>query len=285
MTVTVTMEDNPCCQSMIQTFLIIFNCITFFASGGILGFSIYALSSDSFSISVLPAGVPHTLVEVLFDDQGNIFHLPLLILAAVSSAVLLVSFLGCVGSWQQSRCLVSLYFLCLSSFLVILVAGTAYCFLGDPQQHIAQSMKGSMARYKEDNLTEVLWDKMQFNLGCCGVVSIDDWDNITWTDHTQCIAPGSCKVVADDINNNTTENKNDTGSNITNKNNSTEECLVDLTTPHHSQGCLLLLRAGMRSYINVIGGIMISVWTIVIINVLFSFALCVVLDYAEYNYN
>ena len=57
----------------------------------------------------------------------------------------------------------------------------------------------------------------------------------------------------------------------------------------------------MHKYINIIGAIMVSVWAIVvrrlvhlclsinhtlfqIINVLFSFALCVVLDYAEYTY-
>jgi len=132
----ITMEDNPCCQSMIQTSLIVFNCLAFFASGGVLGFAIYALSSDSFTISMLPSGLPDSLADVLFDHQGNTFQLPVIILAAISAAVLLVSFLGCVGSCQQSRCLVSMYFLFLSSFLVMLVAGTAYCFLGDPQKHI-----------------------------------------------------------------------------------------------------------------------------------------------------
>ena len=40
----------------------------------------------------------------------------------------------------------------------------------------------------------------------------------------------------------------------------------------------------MQKYINIIGAIMLSVWVIVIVNVLFSFALCIVLDYAEYTY-
>ena len=84
-------------------------CPTFqFASGGVLGFAIYALSSDSFSISMLPAGLPDSLADVLFDHQGNTFQLPVIILAVISAAVLMVSFLGCVGSCQQSRCLVSM---------------------------------------------------------------------------------------------------------------------------------------------------------------------------------
>lgn len=269
---------------MIQTSLILFNCLAFLASGGVLGFSIYALSSDDFSISMLPSGLPDSLVDILFDHQGNTFKLPLIILTIISSAILLVSFLGCVGSCQQSRCLVSLYFLFLSSFLVLLVAGTAYCFLGDPQAQIAETMKMSMTRYKRDNMTEILWDKMQSKLGCCGVLSIDDWHNLTWSDKPGCVAPASCKVKV----NNPVDNRNTTGdvdtSDKTKKTVVDDDCFANMTTPHHSEGCLPKLREAMHKYIDIIGAIMIAVWAIVIINVLFSFALCVVLDYAEYTY-
>lgn len=272
------MEDNPCCQSMIQTFLIIFNCLAFLASGGVLGFAIYALSSDSFTSSMLPAGLPDSLVDILFDHEGNTFQLPVIILAIISSAVLMISFLGCVGSCQQSRCLVSLYFLFLSSFLVMLVAGTAYCFLGDPQKHIAQSMKASMQLYKIDNTTQLVWDKMQIKMDCCGALSIDDWQNITWSEQSSCIAPHSCKII-ETVNSGF---RNDTANVTTILNNT--ECLTDFSQPHHSEGCLLKFRESMHKYINIIGAIMVSVWVIVIVNVLFSFALCVVLDYAEYTY-
>eukprot|EP00091_Calanus_sinicus_P015366 TRINITY_DN33521_c0_g1_i1.p2 TRINITY_DN33521_c0_g1~~TRINITY_DN33521_c0_g1_i1.p2 ORF type:complete len:138 (-),score=32.30 TRINITY_DN33521_c0_g1_i1:45-458(-) len=136
-----------------------------------------------------------------------------------------------------------------------------------------------MTRYKGDNVTEILWDKMQNKLGCCGVLSIDDWQNITWTEDQSCVAPSSCKI---------TELITRDGLNATSNNNDTisiaDECLVDMAAPHHSEGCLPRLREAMHKYINIIGAIMVSVWAIVIINVLFSFALCVVLDYAEYTY-
>lgn len=54
--------------------------------------------------------------------------------------------------------------------------------------------------------------------------------------------------------------------------------------PHSNEGCLLKLQGSLHKYINIVGAVLISVWIIVIINVLFSFALCVVLDYAEYTY-
>ena len=57
---------------------------------------------------MLPSGLPDSLGDILFDHKGNTFQLPVIILAIISAAVLLVSFLGCVGSCQQSRCLVSM---------------------------------------------------------------------------------------------------------------------------------------------------------------------------------
>ena len=86
-----------------------------------------------------------------------------------------------------------------------------------------------MTRYKGDNVTEILWDKMQHKLGCCGVLSIDDWQNITWTEDQDCVAPSSCKitklVTSDSLNTTTSNDTNSTA----------EECLEDLTAPHHSE--------------------------------------------------
>lgn len=317
------MNDNPCCQSMIQTFLIIFNCIAFFASGGVLAFVIYALIGDGFTKSLLPDGLPDSVAQILFDNEGNSFQLPLFVLAAVSGLVLFVSFLGCVGSCRQSRCLVALYFVCLFSFLLALMAATAYCFIGDPQKPVVASMKLSMEQYKRDNLTRVLWDKMQTQLNCCGTESIDDWKSVGWIDN--CSAPWSCKVgekpgasrmeeeeeeagmtksatltsnghvgrtrrkrglngtdiEGDDVGEVKEDDKKAEEALIKHSN---QECLSDFSSPHFNEGCLLKLQEVMQSYINVIGAIIVSVWAVVIVNVLFSFALCVVLDYAEYTY-
>ena len=90
-------------------------------------------------------------------------------------------------------------------------------------------MKASLTRYKGDNVTEILWDKMQSKLGCCGVLSIDDWQNITWTEEPACSAPGSCKIT--DI----VESGNATAIDTTNSTSVAEECLANLSTPHHSE--------------------------------------------------
>jgi len=335
------MEDNPCCQSMIQTFLIIFNCVAFVISGAVLGFSIYCLADGGFNKSMLPEEVPDVMADVLFNNEGKTFQLPVIILCSVSAFILIISFLGCLGSCQQSRCLVSLYFMFLTSFLVVLVGGTAYCFLGDPQKPIASSMMTSMAEYKEENMARELWDTLQTKLHCCGVESIDDWLEVDWNLNGACKAPASCLIynvtqagdldkdkgkkgnepgneenetgiednkpgkkenkpgyeekdtgnVTDPVDLENVNMENDTGYSLMNSTESSAlrqdletDCLSNMSVPHYNEGCLPRLKDSMHKYINIIGAIMVGVWVIVIINVLFSFALCVVLDYAEYTY-
>ena len=107
----------------------------------------------------------------------------------------------------------------------------------------------SMTRYKGDNVTEILWDKMQHKLGCCGVLSIDDWQNITWSEDQSCVAPSSCKttrLVANDSFNATT-------SNATNSTITAEECLADMTAPHHSEVNTDVKSYGQKLIIDVLG--------------------------------
>ena len=93
-----------------------------------------------------------------------------------------------------------------------------------------------MTRYKGDNVTETVWDKMQYKLECCGVLSIDDWQNISWTEDRNCTAPASCKVTNKDMAVLvSSDSGNSTASNNTNSTDTAEECLADMTTPHHSE--------------------------------------------------
>lgn len=264
------MEDNPCCQSIIQTFLIVFNIITFLVSGGILGFSIYSLVDGGFNRSVLPDGLPDAVGDLLFDDSGKTLHTPVILLITVSALVLIVSFLGCIGTWQQSRCLIAMYTIVQIIFLAFLFGGTCWIFLGDPEGPIGKGMKLSLDRYEKDNSTTLLWDKVQIRLSCCGVYSVDDWVKIM--EDSSCLAPYSCKEFA-----NSTMVPPDNSSVIL-------PCLKTMKEPHHSLGCLPALKDALSHYKSIMGGIMMAVWVVVIINLLFSFALCVVLDYVEYTY-
>ena len=133
-------------------------------------------------------------------------QLPVLVLACVSGLVLLVSFLGCVGSCRQSRCLVALVslpacltllcsVLCLSVHLpagsdgghrLLLHGGppaTHRCLPSPPLACPAASLRLSMERYRRDNLSRGLWDTMQGRLRCCGALSIDDWSTVGFTEN------------------------------------------------------------------------------------------------------
>merc|ERR1712025_912422 len=110
-----------------------------------------------------------------------------------------------------------------------------------------------------------------------------------------CVAPKSCEV-SEDTEDGEEEDVEEVGS-VTEVDNGEitqplvgdheeieDTCLKDLRIPHYNEGCLQKLNESFHKYINIVGAVMVSVWVIVLLNVLFSFALCVVLDYAEYTY-
>ena len=70
---------------------------------------------------------------------------------------------------------------------------------------------------------------MQLKMDCCGALSIDDWQNITWTEQSNCIAPHSCKILETATNG----MRNNTVNVTTNFNNT--DCLTDFSQPHHSE--------------------------------------------------
>lgn len=259
------MEDNPCCQSIIQTSLLIFNVITFIVSGAIFGFSVYTLVDGGINRSVLPDGLPDVVADFMFDDSGNSLKTPVIILVCVSTLVLLVSFLGCIGTWRQSRCLVALYTIALMIFLALLFGGTCWVFLGDAEGAVGSGLRQSMSGYENDNGTRLMWDRLQDHLSCCGVYSNNDWKTVLT--NSTCLAPSSCK-------------------NVPTKDTSEPDMMDCLTSldDTFTRGCLPALKESLTKYKHIVGGIMMTVWVVVIINVLFSFALCVVLDYAEYTY-
>jgi len=260
---------NPCCQCLIQTFLFVFNIVVFLLSAGVISIAIYSFIDSDFNRSVFPENLPDVIAHVFFDESGNTLESPVAILMIVSAIILFVSFIGCLGPWQRSRCLVALYTIAYFVFLVLLMVGTCWTFLGDVEGAIGNVMNSSMARYETRNETMILWDKIQVQLECCGVEGVSDWETILNSTSSSCLAPHSC------LDNSTAYY--DSYLDV-------QQCLSDSTQPHYTAGCLVALVETLGKYKNIIAGIVISVWMIAMINFIFSFALCVVFDYIEYTY-
>lgn len=95
----------------------------------------------------------------------------------------LIGFLGCCGSWFQSKCLLVMYFIIvIVIFLLEFTAGTlGFVYrrhVGDAlQEEFKNGLQEKYTLTNENGLAEA-WDHLHRQFNCCGVYGYEDWFRI-----------------------------------------------------------------------------------------------------------
>ncbi|KAI1731972.1 tetraspanin family domain-containing protein [Ditylenchus destructor] len=120
---------------------------------------------------------------------------------SVGAMVLIISFVGCIALWIQSKCLLVSYFcfVCLL-FMVQCTTGIMGFFYRDGVRHrvkyslhatINHTYAVSLDYGTEKNPMRITWDHMQSQFQCCGVDSYKDWYfSVQWPKNR--FVPDSC---------------------------------------------------------------------------------------------
>ncbi|XP_051021601.1 leukocyte surface antigen CD53 [Acomys russatus] len=159
---------------LLKYVLFFFNLLFWICGCCILGFGIYILVHNTYG--VLFRNLP-------FLTLGNV-------LVIIGSIIMIVAFLGCMGSIRENKCLLMSFFVLLMIILLaeVIIAILLFVYEHKLNQYVAEGLNDSIQYYYSDNSTKMAWDFIQSQLQCCGVNGSSDWTNSR---------PSSCPQSAD----------------------------------------------------------------------------------------
>lgn len=146
---------------LLKYVLFFFNFLFWVCGCCILGFGIHLLVQNTYGI--LFRNLP-------FLTLGNV-------LVIVGSIIMVVAFLGCMGSIKENKCLLMSFFVLLLIILLAEVTLAILLFVYEKKINtlVAEGLNDSIQHYHSDNSTRMAWDFIQSQLQCCGVNGSSDW--------------------------------------------------------------------------------------------------------------
>jgi len=159
---------DDCCGTCWKKLVIAFNTIFLICGLTLLGAGIYfQLTLEGFS-------------AILGNENIN----PGTLLIIIGGITVIIAFFGCVGACCENSCGACM----LKTFgslvaLLLLVEVILVVVVYFKQPAIEEHMKGTIQEYNTNNATEnagitKIWDTMQQNYECCGVVHPSDWKSV-----------------------------------------------------------------------------------------------------------
>jgi len=170
---------DGCCENFWKKLVIAFNIIFLICGLALLGAGIYfQLTLEGFS-------------AILGNENIN----PGTLLIIIGGIMVIVAFFGCCGAYCENPCMLKTFGALVALLLLIEVILVVVVYFKQPA--IKEHMRGTIKEYNTNNATEnvrikQMWDTVQQNYECCGVVHPRDWTESNQIFNLTKSVPDSC---------------------------------------------------------------------------------------------
>uniref|UniRef100_A0A1I8ENQ9 Tetraspanin n=2 Tax=Wuchereria bancrofti TaxID=6293 RepID=A0A1I8ENQ9_WUCBA len=152
----------------------------------------WVLGFGSLLIGLWSYVTKQTYVDLIPSSYGTLSAVGLCIAAGLT--VIIITFVGCLGVWIESRLLLLAYifFICLLFAVQFVVSILTLNYQSDIYRRVRIEMEQSLKYHGEVfTSSQLTWDNLQKVFLCCGVNGPADWfDNQKWSNSSY--VPDSC---------------------------------------------------------------------------------------------
>lgn len=191
-----------CISGIVKYLLFLTNFLVFALGVMMLVFSVMSYIDGSTLSDLVSMGTDTETGDVVL----GVFSTAAILIIVISCFVIIVSFFGCCGAIKESKCMLIIYIIIILCTLAAFIAGAV---LGVDQDSgvIEKPLLNTLGNYnpgstaEDDKALVDAWDTIQTEFKCCGVKSLNNWedDNSYFPTGEGYLVPASCCEERDSV--------------------------------------------------------------------------------------
>lgn len=275
---------DGCLSNIVKYLLFITNFLIFALAVAVLGCGIWVLVDKPNFLNLFEKAE-----EAVPDLDGkldiSLYTSAAYIIIVIAVLVAIVSFFGCFGALKESKCMLGTYFVLILALFIVMIVGAVLGYTGDIEESLKGPLNEALTHYK-DTATQAddptgfaykqAWNEVQSELKCCAVDNVDDWKRNTngWESNSPEFnkPEGCCQWM------NTTEGWVDISTNTQAVKDCRSSAMTLPSTKYAFEGCYTSFVSTITDNQQIVVGVAIGVVVVMFLNMLFSFAMCTMVN-------
>jgi len=275
---------DGCLSNVVKYALFLTNLLIFLLGVAVLGCGIWVLVDKPNFLDLFEQAesmVPS--LEGKFDI--SLYTSAAYIIIVVAAIVSIVAFFGCFGAVKESKCMLGTYFVLILATFIVMVVGAVLGYTGSIEENLKGPLTDALQQYRDgpDGLDEAqtaykrVWNEVQKELKCCGVENARDWSDCADcgfdNQSTLKVPEGCCGWIKVD------------GAWQETDENSLDVCRRTAVPPgapwdtkYAFEGCFTKIVTTIEENQGIVSGVAIGVVAVMFLNMLFSFAMCTMVN-------